>query len=493
MTLRAILSIFIAVLGLSSADIQAGPYVPAGDLALRHDIQRLADAGVIKGPVTTWPLAWGPILVDLENANIVSQSAGVRASLTRVRERASWETRSEELVFNAKAAVAADATRIRGFRNTPRGDVEVSVGAGWTDKWFSAELNIQGVDSDQDDDEVRADNSLIGLVVGNWAIAASTQERWWGPGWDGSVILSNNARPMPALIVDRIFTEPFETRWLSWIGPWDFSFIVGQMEKQRFVPDTRFLGFRVNFRPLPSLEIGLSRTAQWCGDSRPCDFDTFVDLAIGNDNIGDAGIGIDNEPGNQLAGVDFRWSPRLLGYSTAFYGQFIGEDEAGGFPSRWLGQFGGEWAGTVSERWSARVFAEFAGTSCQFYESSERFNCAYNHGIYQTGYRYRGRSVGHAADNDARIVSIGTVLVDDADTQWHALLRHGALNRGGTADIRNSLTATRQDISSVDVSHSRVFSFGVIDAGAGYERVDDIASGNSFSDSRFYLQWRSSY
>ena len=33
----------------------AGPFIPAGDLALRHDIQRLADAGIIKGPTTTWP------------------------------------------------------------------------------------------------------------------------------------------------------------------------------------------------------------------------------------------------------------------------------------------------------------------------------------------------------------------------------------------------------------------------------------------------------
>ena len=45
----------------------AGPLVAPGDLALRHDIQRLADHGVLSGPVTTWPLSWGPILSDLQN------------------------------------------------------------------------------------------------------------------------------------------------------------------------------------------------------------------------------------------------------------------------------------------------------------------------------------------------------------------------------------------------------------------------------------------
>ncbi len=44
----------------------AGPSIAPGDLALRHDIQRLDDYGVLSGPVTTWPLSWGPILSDLQ-------------------------------------------------------------------------------------------------------------------------------------------------------------------------------------------------------------------------------------------------------------------------------------------------------------------------------------------------------------------------------------------------------------------------------------------
>jgi len=53
-----------------------------------------------------------------------------------------------------------------------------------------------------------------------------------------------------------------------------------------------------------------------------------------------------------------------------------------------------------------------------------------SHGIYQTSYRYRGRSIGHDADNDARILSIGLLLVDDRDTQWHVHVRYGELNSG---------------------------------------------------------------
>ncbi len=101
--------------------------------------------------------------------------------------------------------------------------------------------------------------------------------------------------------------------------------------------------------------------------------------------------------------------------------------------------------------------------------------------------------IGHGADNDAQLISAGWIMVDDSDSQWRALLRYGELNRGGAPDARNSLTPTKQNIASIDVSHGRVFSFGVIDVGAGYEKIDDSASGVSYSDGRFYLQWRSSY
>ena len=472
------------------ASAEAGPFIDPGDLALRHDIQRLSDRNIIKGPVTTWPLAWGPLLDDLGDVDVSSLPPSIADSVLRLRHRAQIETQSNVLGFQAELGLAAEPTRIRGFRDTPRGEVEVSAGAEWLGDWLSAELNVQYVDGDPEVDEYRADGSMLGIVAGNWSISANTLERWWGPGWDGSLILSNNARPIPSLSVDRLFTDPFESRWLSWLGPWDLSVTFGQLESVREIPNAQFFGMRFTFRPLRSLEIGLSRSAHWCGDGRPCDAGTFFDLLIGNDNRGDPGVTGDNEPGNQLAGIDLRYTPPLFDHAFAVYGQFIGEDEAGGFPSRFLGLIGGEWSGYVLDRWSARLFAEFAGTSCQFHESSELFNCAYNHGTYETGYRYRGRVIGHGADNDARLVSVGALFVDAGRFEWHALLRYGKLNRGGPADARNSLTPTPLDIHSVDVIHRRPLIVGDAEIGLGYESIDGSPSAAFASDARIYLQWR---
>jgi len=472
----------------------ASPLVSPGDMALRQDINRLADYGIIKGPVSTWPLAWGPIAADVQNFDRNGElPQDIVDAIERVRSRASWETRTGEVYYNAKASLAEEPTRMRSYQNTPRESAEFGAGLSYTGDWFAVSINGQAVDSPPDGKDFRADGSMIGLMLGNYSFTVNTLDRWWGPGWDGSLILSNNARPMPALSIDRNFTDAFHTKWLSWIGPWDLSVHFAQMESDRHVPNTRFFGMRFNFRPLPSLEIGLSRTAQWCGDDRPCGFDTFVDLLLGKDNRGDDGTTIDNEPGNQLAGLDFRWSYSLFNMPMAVYGQAIGEDEAGGFPSRYIGQFGIEASGLWGEHWSYRWFGEASATSCNFYESPERFNCAYNHGIYQTGYRYRGRTVGHGADNDSRLVSVGLMLVNEKETQWHALFRYGALNRGGSPDARNSLTPTRQDIASVDLTHSRIFKYGQIEVGLGIEQTDDEVSGQTSNDGRAFLQWRSSY
>jgi len=89
---------------------------------------------------------------------------------------------------------------------------------------------------------------------------------------------------------------------------------------------------RIELRPLPSLQIAASRTAQWCGDDRPCDGGTFWDMLTGNDNDQD----LSEQPGNQLAGFDVRWTwPAEKSAGTVRQG--IGEDEAGFLPSKYMG------------------------------------------------------------------------------------------------------------------------------------------------------------
>ena len=146
----------------------------------------------------------------------------------------------------------------------------------------------------------------------NWVFSLDQVSQWWGPGLDTSLILSNNAIATPALRLSYQGTEASDLPGLNWLGPMNFTSYVGVQEHSTPVANNLTWGARLSFRPLTQLEVGLSRTAQWGGQGRPTNLKSFTNLLLGRDNVGqgqDASITIDNEPGNQLAGIDLKWCP----------------------------------------------------------------------------------------------------------------------------------------------------------------------------------------
>lgn len=488
-TIRTCVAVLLAI---AAGPVSAGPWIDPGDMALRHDIQLLADAGVIQAPVTSWPLSWGDVLGEIKS-NAPGDSRfdpALDAALTRVRRLGERSVGGEGVVYSIDAHYDTQPTLLRGFEDRAREDTDVQATASWMGDRFAASLSVSGVSNPDDDQGFRLDGSYVGVAIGNFMVSAGAMERWWGPGYDGSLILGNNHRPIPAISVERNDTEAFDSPWLSWLGPWDLSFVWGQLENDRAVPNARFLGLRFNFKPLSTLEIGLSRTAQWCGNGdRPCDLDTLGRILIGRDNVGDDNVDRSNEPGNQLAGLDFRWQPREVPLNGALYGQFIGEDEAGGFPSKFLGQLGAEVSGYF-DGLSYRAFVEYSGTSCQFNESSSIPNCAYNTSVYPTGYRYKGRAIGHSADNDSDVLTFGVSVVERDGDYWQFNYRDAELNSDGEPDPANSISATPLDYQSVELSYRTALTRGQLEVGVGLVRTVDGLTGQSKDDSRVFLGWR---
>jgi hypothetical protein len=469
----------------------AEPWIAPGDELLRHDLQLLADRGIVRGPLMTWPLSWGDISRDVAKfAAVTTLNAAEQAALARVRERASHEARAQPMQPHLRLALGSDPRTLRTFEYTPREDAEVEAGVQWTGLHMSYRLQVSGVDGADDGDSVRADGSYVGAATGNWMFALGLMDRWWGPGWDGSLILSSNARPIPALSVNRNYSDPFALPVLRLLGPWSASILMGQLEHDAVVPDALFFGARFDFRPTTGLEIGISRTAQWCGEGRPCDAGTFWELLTGNDNNGGNGITPANDPGNQLAGVDWRWSAGSHGWPVALYGQMIGEDEANGLPSRYIGQAGVEtWGRLVALRGNFRVHVEYADTAAAFYESPPRFDYAYEHYIYQEGYRYKGRPIGHSLDNDGRLLSVGGLLTQDNGHGWNVLLQVADLNRGGGLDNRNTVSKVPANLYDLEFGHERALGPGRLELTVGYQSIDDKDGGATDDGARVMAQW----
>jgi hypothetical protein len=343
--------------------------------------------------------------------------------------------------------------------------------------------------ADADDGKrFRADGSYLGVNVGNFMISAGLMERWWGPGWDGSLILSTNARPMPTITLERNYTDPFKTRLLSWLGRWRASIAIGEAEERDVaVPNVRFLAARMNFRPRPWLEFALTRTAQWCGGDRPCGWRTFTDLLIGRDNQVENGVETIDQPGNQMAGYDMRLRSPWKALPAAFYVQLIGEDEAGGLPSKFLGLLGAEvWGSSRLGRF--RLRAEYADTACSFSRTAPEFGCGYRNTIYPQGYAYRGRSIGHAMDNDSRMYSLGGILTRaDGDTV-SVTLRKVELNRDGGV---HAISDVPVDLHNVELHYSRILGTGSAAVGIGYD--DHTLTAESRTDVRGFLTWQQGF
>jgi hypothetical protein len=484
----------LAVFALMPIIASAEPLAAPGDLRLRHDLELLNDVGIINVPMTAWPLALGDIHTAIQAADIEGGNAAERDALSRVRAHLAWELSVDEVRFQLGLGASANPRIIRSFEQTPREEGHASVAMSWMGDRFAMNLAATYAFNPFDGEEFRPDGTYVGVALGNWMLTAGWQERWWGPSRDGSLILGTNARPTPGISLQRNLSTPFRSKWLSWMGPWTLTTFMTVMDDERVINDAWLFGIRGSFRPPKTgLEIGISRAAQWCGDDRPCDVGIFLDLLVGNDNRG-VNVDPEDEPGNQLGGFDIRW--RLpAGIPAALYMQWAGDDGRGGGAAigSWLRQVGAEYWGTLGGM-SHRTHLEVSDSTCRqggFGFSDMKPDCAYNHEIYQSGFRYRGRATGHPGDGDTLSYSFGSTLVQSAGRVWNLLIRHMEINRAGSPDRRHSLAPTPEKLIDIQASHDRVTKFGRFSAGIGYRRLEDEVTAKTSSDAIGFFQWRS--
>ena len=275
-------------------------------------------------------------------------------------------------------------------------------------------------------DEWTWDGSAISWRIDpHWRVGAGRIARQWGPGWDGSLILGTDARPIPSVSLDADTGLLSDSKWWWWLGELQFSGFLGQLESDRGdVSRPWLMGLRLVLRPWEWLELGLSRTMQLGGEGRDNSLRAFLKALLNRDNScyqPDCA----EQPGNQLGGFDLRvgldrWLP-----GAAVYGQLIGEDDRPDdlpFPAKNMVLAGAEWRGD-----GALAFVEWTDSSAEY------AGVAYNHFIYTDGYRYKGRPLGHWADGDSNLWTVGGLLPELFGGQALAVLRYGTLNEAGAS------------------------------------------------------------
>ena len=140
---------------------------------------------------------------------------------------------------------------------------------------------------------VRLLDAYVALNVANWEFTAGLQSLWWGPDYGTSLMMSNNAQPMPMLRVGRI--TPLRIPWdpLAWIQIKN-TFFIGSLKGYTYLrgsypnfpligngyqlinPQPYTWGDKFVLKPSPNLEFGLGVGVIWAGYTRPATIDTWL-------------------------------------------------------------------------------------------------------------------------------------------------------------------------------------------------------------------------
>lgn len=401
----------------------AEPHLPTDDPLYRR-LERLAALGMInEGLLETRPLtadALASMLREIDGNADGSSDPWIAADVQAVERRLA-SMGSMGAVWLDGRFVVGDGPPVPiglerhgdGFNAGGNARVGVELGGplgGWAAWGYHPEFRYPvGVTDDLD---LAARSAYVELTGGGLALTVGRESLWWGPGFRGSLLLTDDAPPFDLVRVET--SRPWQ---LKWIGPTSFHIFVTRLEADRLaIPRPYLAGLRLAFRPWSQLEFGLSRTAMFGGGGRPVTVDLIWDV------IRARGENDTRNPGNQIGGVDATLRIPWRRQPVALYLEWAGEDEAGGLPSHpamvagvYLPKIGG------SPRWALR--GEWADNALAQVPS-----IWYRHAVYQSGYTYKGVVIGHPMGTDARMLSME---IDRRVTpQWTVSALYDAMQSG---------------------------------------------------------------
>lgn len=451
---------FLLSIVIYSTLTAAEPWIDTSDIYLKANIQLLADTGKITTPVTTYPLMWHDIAQDLKRINQNSLTSNQLNAYHYINHQFRL---AKQNLTRIKAQVGLMNDRFVSFGEPQSNKNTLSVHSSIMFDHFAAKIAPNYTYNPSDDKKNRFDESYLAAFMGNWVFSFGRQKRWYGPTWDTSLSLTNNARPITAFAISRKSAEPFIIPYTDFGIPWTVTSFMGKMDDTRTIKDTLLWGFRLNFKPIKNLEIGLTRLAQWGGAGHSQSSSTFWDVFIGRTNCGIDDL-VCNEntpnPANQQAGYDLRYSFKLFDVPMSFYGQKFAEDGKEGtlqYLTKAQPQIGFDAHLSILNKPST-VFIELADSLADCGERDNIGDCYYEHSTYSTGMRYNGRTIGSTYDNDAKTYVLGAISQLGTNTRLTTKLRYLDLNYDNSdkaADnpaIGNSVTSIAEQVLMISSS-----------------------------------------
>lgn len=176
------------------------------------------------------------------------------------------------------------------------------------------------------DRKLQLEKGYLTIGGGGLALEVGRDENWFGPGFRGTTVLTNNAQNFDQI---KLWSpEPINVGWVKeYLGNVKYALIFSRFDKtgqdtsnqpggSNTIRQPYFVGAKLAVQPRPWWEIGANFARQVGGPG----FSGSPDTLFG---------GGTNDHSNTIAGLDLRFRVPWL-HNTEFYGEFSGEDNAGG-------------------------------------------------------------------------------------------------------------------------------------------------------------------
>jgi hypothetical protein len=205
---------------------------------------------------------WHDIIRDIKKVALNNLSANQQSAYHYINHQFKLANQNQTRI---KAQVGFENKRFTSFGDQISDKNNFSVHSSIMYENFAAKFAPSYTLNPLDGDKVRLDESYVAAFVGNWVFSFGRQNRWYGPTWDTSLSLTNNARPITAFAISRKSAEPFTVPFTEFDIPWTVTSFMGRMDDERIIKGTLLWGFRLNLKPFKNLELGITRLAQWGG------------------------------------------------------------------------------------------------------------------------------------------------------------------------------------------------------------------------------------
>ena len=307
-----------------------------------------------------------------------------------------------------------------------------------------------------DDSELTMHKAYAKIGLRNFDVEIGRDSLWWGPGYHGDLLMTTNAKPFDMVKLSN--PHPTILPWVfKYLGLFQFNLILSKLGEDRPISEPYLYGLRLDFKPHPLIEVGLSQVAIFGGEGINFNTGDIFKILYSNENL------TGNVDSNQEAGFDLslripnvdRFLP--LASSMKLYAEIGAEDT--GLPPDKRAYLGGSRFYDFLTVKNLQATIEYVDTS-----TSGTPRVWYSHPYYPAS--YEGRIFGHHVGTDAK--DLFFELSYDINQKIWSRVSFDHEQRGVSQQNPEESFEGRIEIEYYVTDWAR------INVGYGYEKISDL-------------------